>query len=315
MTLYIFIKQLIYYVIKELIAFLLFIPVLVFLKYSFTNKKVYYLLNYHNFSKYNNYRIKRGNILETEFASNFDKQIKFLKEHFNFYYPEEFYREGCKKGLNILITFDDGYKDNYKIAFPILKKYHAKCIFFIVTNYIGTKKWLWHDKVRYLIYKGKLEESLSEKALKQMNQGNEVPILFKNKIDSLFRKEVLPELMMNWEEVYRLSEAGFKIGTHTASHKILSLLNFEDQKKEIEESITMLNGKLKVNSNDFAYPNGLFNKDTLEILKQNKINYAYSTKAGLNTQSQDKLQIRRIGINASDSISVLLLKIVLNNKR
>ena len=279
------------------------------------NKKPYYMvLNYHNFSKYNNYKIKRGNILETGYSDNFEKQILFLRKHFTFLYPSEFFEGHAENGLNILITFDDGYKDNYDLAYPVLKKYQAKSVFFVVTDYIDTNKWLLHDKARYLVSINKLEKFDTEKKLKEMNQGNELSISFKYKVNNIFDNELQPIMMMSWEEVIKLNTSGFLIGAHTVSHKILSFLNLNDQKFEIEESILKLNNKIGEKTNMFAYPNGLFNKDSLELMKNNNVEYAFTTNPGINLQSQNKLKIKRIGINASDSIAIVLLKMILNFK-
>src|SRR5690606_2216702 len=97
------------YILKEVIGFLfLNFGGVQLLKKSTNGKALLVVLNYHNFSKYNNYKIKRGSLLETGFSVGFEKQIKFLKKHFKFSYPEEFQKNNCD--INILITFDDGYK-------------------------------------------------------------------------------------------------------------------------------------------------------------------------------------------------------------
>ena len=96
-------------------------------------KSLYFVFNYHSFSKYNNYYINVGSILETGYKENFDKQVRFFKKHFLFKYPKEFF--SLKEPLHaVLLTFDDGYKDNYDIAFPILSKHKIKSIFFIVSS-------------------------------------------------------------------------------------------------------------------------------------------------------------------------------------
>ncbi len=68
----------------------------------------------------------------------FEKQIKYLYDNgYTFLFPEERnYADQCEKP--IIITFDDGYLDNYEIAMPILKKYRAKATLFAVSDLIGT---------------------------------------------------------------------------------------------------------------------------------------------------------------------------------
>ena len=282
------------------------------LKLTFYQKNVLYVLNYHNFSKYNNYRIQRGKINETGYINQFEKQIKFLKKHFNFCYPDDFFTNQLSKKINILITFDDGYKDNYDLAFPILKRNNVKAIFFIATNYIGTKKWLWHDIVRYLVSLNKLEYTEAEFILKKMNQGFEVPKSFKEKVKKIMVEDPPERLMMNWKEVLELLKGGFIIGAHTSNHIILSFLEKSHQELEINNSIQAIKTRLGVNCLSFAYPNGIYNEVTLKLLKKYGINYAFTTNKGFNKNDQEKLKIKRIGINVSDSVYLVLLKLFIS---
>lgn len=283
------------------------------IKFLLRKKPYYLVLNYHNFSKYNNYKIKRGNILETGYGENFEKQVKFLKRHFTFLYPEEFYKGQPKNGLNVLITFDDGYKDNYDIAFPILKRQDAKVIFFIVTNVIGTNDWLTHDKLRLLVEKKYKRGKEVEAALKKMNQGHSIETWIKQNVNLIETPE--QRLMMNWKEVEEIDKYGFKIAPHTHQHFILSFLDYTRQEVEIQTSIKTLESKLKKKCNYFAYPNGLYNADSLNVLNKSAIQYGFTTQPGFNAQEIAPLELKRIGVNASDSIGVLLLKLYLNRKK
>jgi len=310
------IVQILKYCLKLIFSYLIInLGGIFFLKQLFRNKTSLLIVNYHNFSKYNNYKIKRGNILETGYADNFEKQIRFYKKHFNFCCPEEFFEGKCAKGINVFITFDDGYKDNYDIALPILKKYKAAVVFFITTNFIGSNNWLWHDQVRYLVAIGKINVDEAEYQLKRMNQDFPVDGAFKNKVETLFQKAPR-RLMMNWGEVKQLASNGFLIGAHTANHKVLSSLDKNEQQDEIERSLNAINQNLSIQSVHFAFPNGLYNQSTLDTLSSNKIKYAYTTISGFNqTKNNSKMRLKRIGINASDTIGVILLKLLRSIKK
>lgn len=309
------VKTYIKYFVKIFISYVVYTFGCVYLlQRKLANKSVLFILNYHNFSKYNNYKIKRGNILETGYAENFEKQIRFYKKHFNFCYPEDFFAGKCAKGINVLITFDDGYKDNYDIALPILKTHDAAAVFFITTNYIDSNNWLWHDRVRYLVVAGKINADEAEHQLKRMNRGFAVDEAFKDKIETLFQ-EAPKRLMMNWAEVKQLADNGFVIGAHTANHKVLSSLDENEQQNEIETSINEIKQNLKIKTEHFAFPNGLYNQTTLDILEANNIKYAYTTKNGFSQLDNSKMQLKRIGINASDTIGVILLKLLRSAKR
>ena len=150
-------KNIIFIIIKELFGFIFRLFGLLYLiEIVNKNDTLFYVFNYHSFSKYNNFKIKRGSILETGYKDNFEKQIKFYKKHFHFSYPDEFF-ENSNNSHSALITFDDGYKDNHDIALPVLQKYDAKAIFFVVTSLTGSNDMLMHDKIRWLVQIGELE--------------------------------------------------------------------------------------------------------------------------------------------------------------
>lgn len=284
------------------------------LKWFVRNQKALIVLNYHNFSKYNNYKNKRGHILETGYAENFEKQIQFLKRHFSFTTPNDFYQGKVKKGLNVFITFDDGYKDNFDTAYPVLKKNNAKAVFFIVTNVIGTNEWLLHDKIRYLVLQGEIEAQHAEKCLSEMNSGKPLP----KSILELVNNYVFPankRLMMNWQELRQMQDSSFDVQPHTHTHSVLSFLSPDEQKMEVKNAIDSIQTNLGASTTSFAYPNGLYNDATITIMKRFKIDYAFTTIPGVNNKQTDPLQLKRIGINASDSIGVLCIKILLNLKK
>ncbi|MFT4800542.1 MAG: peptidoglycan/xylan/chitin deacetylase (PgdA/CDA1 family) [Flavobacteriaceae bacterium] len=281
------------------------------IKYILKKKPYYMVFNYHNFSKYNNYKIKRGPILETGYSDNFEKQILFLKKHFTFLYPAEFFEGHAENGLNILITFDDGYKDNYDLAFPVLKMYQAKSIFFVVSSIIGTSDFLLHDKIRYLIQNGYIAEKYNEiptDLYRGKQNYDENVIDFIN--DKFEKNTPSKRIMMNSDEILSISNANFYIGNHTDTHRGLSFLKLEEQCDEIYKCESFLNSKIERHSlKTIAYPNGLFNEDTVAILKKSNIDYGFTISPGFNNMETDSYKLKRIGLNASDSRSTICLKI------
>lgn len=307
-------SRIINFLVKETLGFLVlnFGGIYILKKFAKENTKLI-VLNYHNFSKYNNYHIRRGSILETGYQKNFIRQLRFLNKHFKFSYPEEFYTNKNIRGLNVLITFDDGYKDNYDLAFPVLRTYNAKAIFFIVTNLIGTKNWPMHDRLRFLVQMGKKNENEIEMLLRKMNQGNQISDWLNE--NETYLQESFQRIMMNWEEIEDLNRNGFQIGGHTHNHEILNFLSWDNQMEEIKRSMVEINNRFKRRFKNFAYPNGLYNCDTLKILKINGIDYSFTTITGFNDRTRDPYLLKRIGVNSSDSVGVLLLKLLINRNK
>ena len=76
--------------------------------------------------------------------ADFESQLKYLSDHgYHSISPDELFEglagTGALPENPVLITFDDGYKDNYTTAFPLLKKYGFKATIFVVTSFLGQK--------------------------------------------------------------------------------------------------------------------------------------------------------------------------------
>ena len=83
-------------------------------------------------------------------AGNFEAQIGFLSSGgFTFLFPEEI-AYAYRHERPVVITFDDGFRDNYEVAFPILKRYNAKAVVFMITGEIGNDGFLTAEQIKSL---------------------------------------------------------------------------------------------------------------------------------------------------------------------
>jgi hypothetical protein len=108
--------------------------------------------------------------------------------------------------------------------------------------------------------------------------------------------------LLSWEQVENMQEDGlFEFGAHSSTHPILSQLSNEELNYEITNSCKKLEGKPVL----FAYPNGRksdFDSRSKVLLKQSKVLCAVSTIEGLNKETQDPLELYRIGIGSNTSM-------------
>src|SRR5262245_6262620 len=215
-------------------------------------------------------------------VKTFDAQMSYLAANFQVLSLTEIInriRQGL--GINpgtIAVTFDDGYRDNYVYAHPILNKYNCPATIFTATSYIGTDKLMWNDKLALAIKWSTQKRitipgstnsislvSVPEKiaalerileTLKILPEPNKLTLveeIFKR----LYNKQPKSEpLMLSWNELKQMAYEGWEVGSHTANHVILTRVPLCEAKEEIRLSGSILEQELGRPIRLFAYPNG-----------------------------------------------------------
>jgi len=136
---------------------------------------------------------------------------------------------------SVVITFDDGLKNNYLYAYPILRKYDLPATIFLTTGLIESK----------------IEITSFSKTW--------------NDIFSKFPEEGSP---LSWEEIREMSENGIEFGAHTVTHPRLTRIPLGKAKEEIEQSKKEIEDKIGKEVKHFAYPYGDFNEALIEIVRE-----------------------------------------------
>jgi peptidoglycan/xylan/chitin deacetylase (PgdA/CDA1 family) len=214
------------------------------------------------------------------------------------------------KKLGAKLTFDDGLKEHYKVAFPILKKYEMKGTFFVITNSSAQlctthKVWLLlkqhreeltkklkisNKRIPKLLPNFYQHESIRQRNLKYYLSTHEdfVNDYFEEYFDE--DKEI-KKMYMTLQEAGRISDYGMEIGSHGHTHKMMNTLSKTEQKDEISSSTIILSEMLGKQTLGFSYPYGQYNKTTIDLLKRYKYKYAVTT------DSEDLFKLRRIDAN------------------
>lgn len=267
----------------------------------------------------------------------FEEHLKFYKSNFDIITIDELNAlmtsKSKLKDRFALITFDDGYIDNYKLAYPLLKKHDIPAVFFIATDFIEKDIIPWWDEIAYLI------KSSSKKNLQLINWDTPISltsppsnehikeVLQRIKLDS---SKLMPEkiislrqalghetdyltphkdLFMSWEMLKEMQDNGMTIGSQSCSHSIMSHLSVEDQKYEASHSKKILSEKMKKDIICFAYPVGgisAFTKTTEIILAESNYTLAFSFIAGINRSlNNHKFHLKRFSVDANCSVEQL----------
>lgn len=180
----------------------------------------------------------------------FARQISFCRRHFDVMSFADL--SGIVRGLvrmpprPLIITFDDGYEDNYRLAFPILRQHGLPATFFLAADYIGTDRLFWWDAVAFALQvldgdrlevraaggfhvfdtgsSGARRRSTKRllRLLKTVTDGERRRIVEEVGDRVSGREHCLPRQIMKWAEARQMVEKGMEIGSHTNSHPVLS---------------------------------------------------------------------------------------------
>ena len=162
-----------------LIILLLF---LVFILYNKTRKNFVLCLMYHSIDSEKN----KGGI----FIDEFEEHIKWIKDKKTFKMEELKGLDYTLPPNSILITFDDGYKNNYTLAFPILKKYNMKATIFLNTKFIEKDEtYLNWDEIREMYESGLIDFQLHTHSHQLTVKDIEVLAFYDNESSPYFKRE------------------------------------------------------------------------------------------------------------------------------
>jgi peptidoglycan/xylan/chitin deacetylase (PgdA/CDA1 family) len=251
----------------------------------------------------------------------FSAQIRFLKRHADLIVPDQIEDARRSRGRFVLVTFDDGYRDNYEDAFSVLRAESVPATFFIATGYIDEPRLPWWDAIHALIESTeatqlRLPEFDIQQGLAAAERADAVRLLLRvykglpgpraqALLDALgalpgSRVPAAKEQWMSWDMLREMQAAGMQIGGHTLHHPVLSRLPIEEQREEILGCIERLQVELGRPIRAFAYPVGnrdSFNADTRSVLREAAVRYAFSYYGGFQgDDSRDDYDLRREAI-------------------
>lgn len=267
-------------------------------------------------------------------SSEFKQQMQYIARHFNVITIDQLteYSKGHYKlkPNSIMITFDDGYKDNAVNAFPVLEELNMPATVFLTTGCIDSDAIPWEDRVSYLFNKISTEEVQTQSgqvySIASQEQKKKAIWHFCKKLKFLTqnkRNKIIEELFnryqINEDEMHQTAyeiqmgfvttgdirywhERGINFSCHTDTHPCLTTLTEEEMYVEISESKRMLEDILGEPVHTFAYPYGRegdFNEVTRSALEKAGVSIGMIFEPGINRPDNDFLALHRIGIAES----------------
>lgn len=285
-------------------------------------------------------------------AETFEKQMKYLARNFHVISPVDFLMHIEKRipfePKSCLVTFDDGWKDNFKNALPVLKENKIPALVFLSTGFIGTRNRFWQTRLIHAFC------SLREYVIQ--NPGKKTEILHAMKIDEIreivksseteFRERVLAyaasqkkenvdlieervaaltkgilpqderaprdEDFLDWQEIETMAQEGIWIGSHGITHQILTMLEEREVAKEVSESKEDIERRLGRDTWAFSYPNGDHNKSVLDAIRESGYKLAFTTESGSVNLRDDPYRIKRQNVfeDMTNTIPMFLARVV-----
>ncbi len=269
----------------------------------------------------------------------FKEQMKYVANHFMVLPIDEVCRHLCTGKAfppkSVLVTFDDGWKDNYTHAMPVLKENKISALIFLSTGFIGNKKSFWQERMAHLMWQA-AEHSKSNPnmidALKSVFEGAQISPLMETQgmnrrslIWNLIQKvksleytridEIIHQLesiipvaagaeadcksgdgeFLSWEEVRQMHRDGIDFGSHGVNHLILDKKGV-DVDYELAQSKIDIEARLGRPTLAFSYPNGNCNPMIAEKVKSQGYDLAFGTEFGYNSTSSNRFVLKRINV-------------------
>jgi peptidoglycan/xylan/chitin deacetylase (PgdA/CDA1 family) len=230
----------------------------------------------------------------------------------------------------VALTFDDGFRDNYESAFPLLRERGLPATIFVATEPLMKKKSLWPYRLiswfedcrasRLEFSPGELPgmgrtvfDLTTRRGRGRAGRAVEAALWLaglperERLLGQVAEKlGVAPESdpfddlpMLAWEQVREMADAGIEIGSHTTTHPALSGLSREEAMRELAESKKLLEAKLGRTVNSFAYPFGgpqHFTDESRRLVGEAGYAAACTTIRGINRENADPLALLRVGV-------------------
>ncbi len=245
---------------------------------------------------------------------------------------------------SMVLTFDDGYRNNFTHALPILRRYNAPATFFVPTGFLENARPFWFDRLDYALQQAQVNgrevkvgsftmcldssnrETLREsyKRLRRTAKKQQMSDLeFLREMEQLASQleeesgRALSDIqekddwsaVITWEQIRTIGNGDVSIGSHTVDHIRLSLVEPEIAHEQLARSkrdIEIHTGKPCLS---LCFPNGSFTDETITLARECGYLCGLTTKEGLNCVGDDIMKLRRVNLPTYGSVSELLARL------
>ncbi|HUN25886.1 MAG TPA: polysaccharide deacetylase family protein [Steroidobacteraceae bacterium] len=260
----------------------------------------------------------------------FEWQMEYLRRHRNLVSLKQVqaHLEGAQRlpPAAVAVTFDDGFSDTYRYAFPVLKRFAIPATIFVTTGYVDSGEPFWFELAAYLALRVpprslRVEGSeaafpLGTSAAERRRSLHDIQELLKN-LPNARRTAVVGQWArqfqaqiehgaiahsrpISWSQVAEMAAAGIEFGSHTVTHPNLTRLSDTELEWELAESKRVLETRLNGAVTALAYPIGTrsaFDARVISAAERAGFRLGVSYIPGANRQmSLERYELRRHGV-------------------
>lgn len=276
-------------------------------------------------------------------AEEFDAQLRFLRDNADVIRAADLDDALARRsGRHVLITFDDGYRDNYEVALPILQGRGLSATFFICTGFIDQPRAAWWDEVAWMVHTSTRGAAAARDWLPGpvpwgRNREPAIRLLAaraktmaeterERYLDALAgatgTRRLGPadtgSLWMTWDMVRGLHAAGMEVGGHTVRHPLLGSLSPAMQEQEIAGCARRLHEELQIPMRVFSYPFGTadsFNADTVASLRARDVRWGFNLAGGCwdfsRTEERSPYNVPRVCVRDTGGLDLFRARITM----
>lgn len=247
----------------------------------------------------------------------FRAQVEFLSRVFHIISLDEALRTGfptSRARPKVVLTFDDGLRNNYTVAYPVLRELGVPATFFVCPGLIDTGRWAWNYECRARLIRMSAEQRSTFGSQLQL-ASEEVDVIV-DRLKSLPHAtrlgvekqlfDVVPAIVpteserlafdtMNWSELKKLDPALITIGGHSSYHEILTQLELGHLEREVGGCKAWLERELCRPVLHFCYPDGAYNPQVIECVGRHFLT-AVTTEKDFVPRRLSKLRLPRIPV-------------------
>ncbi len=248
-------------------------------------------------------------------AQALGQQLRYLARHFKIVSLDSMLDHITTGSLplehEIVLTFDDGLRNNLTVVYPILRELQVPATMFVCPGLVESGEWLWNHEMRCRLQTLAIPE-LVDVRMKLLAPGNTIAAIIewmktlqlqqRRTAEAIIRQatagfqatEAQREAfdIMNWNDLRSLDRDLITVGSHTLSHPILTKLSGQEIEAEILESRRCLEQRLERKVDLFCYPNGAYDRRAYQLV-QKTYRAAVTTETGV-INGTEVLDIHRL---------------------